>query len=63
MRTTLDLDEALLKQAAHATGITTKTHLVEEGLRSLVRKAAYLHVAKLAGTMKGLKAAPRRRFS
>ena len=62
MRTNLDLNEALLKQAAQATGITTKTHLVEEGLRALVRKAAYVHLANLAGTMKGLKAAPRRRF-
>lgn len=62
MRTTVDLDEDLFKRAVASTGITKKTQLIEEGLRSLVRHQAYQRLAALAGTMKGIKAPPRRRF-
>lgn len=63
MRTTVDLDEDLVKKASEMTGITKKTQLLEEGLRALVRKEAYRQVAAMAGTMKGIKAAPRRSFA
>lgn len=63
MRTTVDLDEQLFKRAVEMTGITKKTQLLEEGLRALVRRQAYKHLATLGGTMKGIKAAPRRRFA
>ena len=63
MRTTVDLDEDLLKRAAAVTGIQKKTHLIEEGLRALLRRQAYKHLATLGGTMPGAKAAPRRRFT
>jgi Arc/MetJ family transcription regulator len=63
MRTTIDLDEELFKRAVEMTGITKKTQLLEEGLRALVRRQAYKHLATLGGTMKSLKAAPRRRFA
>ena len=62
MRTTVDLDEELVKLAVQYTGITKKTQLLEEGLRSLVRRQAALSLAAMGGTQKGLKAPPRRRF-
>ncbi len=62
MRTTIDLDEELVKRAVESTGITKKTQLIEEGLRALVRHQAYQRLARLGGSMPGAKAAPRRRF-
>jgi len=62
MRTTLDLDGDLIKRGLAETGIPTKTQLVEEGIRMLLRHAAYQRLAALGGTMKGLKAPRRRRF-
>lgn len=38
MRTTIDLDEKLLKEARRLTGIKKKTHLLEEGLRAIISK-------------------------
>jgi Arc/MetJ family transcription regulator len=61
MRTTLDLDEDLLEQARRATGIATKTELVESGLRALVEKSARKRLAALAGKIPEAKPAPRRR--
>lgn len=37
MRTNIDIDEALLKEAMAATGKTTKRATVEEALRKVVR--------------------------
>ncbi|MEK6607790.1 MAG: type II toxin-antitoxin system VapB family antitoxin [Myxococcota bacterium] len=61
MRTTLDIDDALLDEARRATGETTKTALVERGLRALVEHAARRRLAALAGTVPAAKAPPRRR--
>jgi len=38
MRTTLDIDEALLQEARALTGIKTKKDLVNHSLRELIRK-------------------------
>ena len=38
MRTTVDLDEKLLKKARELTGIKKKTHLLEEALRVIISK-------------------------
>ena len=38
MRTTLDIDEALLQEARALTGIKTKKDLVNPSLRELIRK-------------------------
>jgi Arc/MetJ family transcription regulator len=40
MRTTLDIDGALLEEAMRASGARTKTEAIEAGLRELVRRAA-----------------------
>jgi len=37
MRTNIILDEQLVHEAQHLTGIATKRGIVEEGLRTLVR--------------------------
>lgn len=36
MRTNIDIDDALLKEAMEATGLTTKKATVEEALRKIV---------------------------
>ncbi len=38
MRTTIVIDDALFREAVHATAIRKKRHLVEAGLRELIRK-------------------------
>jgi Arc/MetJ family transcription regulator len=60
MRTTLDLDAELLAEAARATGATTKTALVELGLRALVEQAARRRLAALRGRVPDARAAGRR---
>lgn len=37
MRTNIVLDEQLVSEAQHLTGITTKRGIVEEGLKTLIR--------------------------
>jgi Arc/MetJ family transcription regulator len=63
MRTTLDLDETLLDEAARATGAPTKTALIEMGLRALIEQAARRRLAGRRGTIPRAKAPPRRRPS
>lgn len=61
MRTTLNLDDDLLAQARELSEIEEKTALVHAGLRALIAKLAAKRLAKLGGTQKQLRAAPRRR--
>jgi Arc/MetJ family transcription regulator len=62
MRTTVALDDELLAKAQEYTGIKEKSALLNEALRQLVQREAGLRLARLGGTMPGLKAPPRRRF-
>ena len=62
MRTTLNLDDALLEEARKATGIQEKTALVHAGLKELIAKGAARRLAALGGTMPEAKAPPRRRL-
>jgi Arc/MetJ family transcription regulator len=62
MRTTLDLDEELIKAAMRATKATTKTAVIEEGLRELLARAARERLASLYGSDPQAKAPPRRRL-
>ncbi len=50
MRTTLNIDDELLKKASYLTGIKEKTMLVKEGLEALVLLENYKRLAKLGGT-------------
>ncbi|MCZ6672812.1 MAG: type II toxin-antitoxin system VapB family antitoxin [Verrucomicrobia bacterium] len=61
MRTTLNIDDILMKQAIRLTGVKEKTALVRMGLESLVRSASSRRLAELGGTEKLLKPIKRRR--
>jgi Arc/MetJ family transcription regulator len=61
MRTTLNLDEALLKEAHRLTGIEERTTLIHEGLRALIAREASRRLARLGGTSPKMKPIPRRR--
>ena len=61
MRTTVDLDNDLMKRALAATKLPTKTALLEEGLRSLLRREAGRQLAALGGSDPHAKGSRRRR--
>jgi len=61
MRTTLNIDEELVKKAARLTGVTEKTSLVRMGLEALIAKESARRLADLAASEPRLKAIPRRR--
>ena len=60
MRTTLNLDEAILKKASELSGISENTQLLHEGLKALISKQSALRLSKLGGTSPKLKNIPRR---
>jgi Arc/MetJ family transcription regulator len=61
MRTTLDLDEDLLRKAMSATKSRTKTAVIEQGLREVIARAARERLASLFGSDPAAEAPPRRR--
>ncbi len=61
MRTTLNLDDALMRQALKETGAKTKTEVLEMGLHALLEKQARLQLRALEGRRPKLSKAPRRR--
>lgn len=61
MRTTLDLDESLVKEALAVTKLPTKTAVIEEGLRALLRREAGRALAAMGGSQPQAKAVRRRR--
>ena len=61
MRTTVNLDDELLKDAKRLTGIDDMTQLVNAGLKALVERETARRLAKLDGTMPDLQTIPRRR--
>jgi len=61
MRTTLDLDEDLLRRALKETGARTKTELLEMGLRALLEREARRRLRALEGKLPGLAPTRRRR--
>jgi Arc/MetJ family transcription regulator len=63
MRTTLNIDDAVLERAAKLTGVKEKTALVRMGLDALVARESAARLAALGGTEKQLKPVPRRRHS
>ena len=63
MRTTLNIDEILLKKAAKLTGISEKTSLVRLGLEALISREASKRLAELGGKDKELKNVPRKRLA
>lgn len=61
MRTTVNIDDELLREAAELTGITERAALLREGLRALIRRESARRLAALGGTMPELEDVPRRR--
>ena len=61
MRTTLNIDDALLAEAARLTGVSEKTALVRLGLEALVARESARRLAALAGSDRCARPAPRRR--
>lgn len=61
MRTTLILDEDLVKEAAALTGIQEKTALVRAGLKALISRETARRLAALGGSEPDLQPTPRRR--
>jgi Arc/MetJ family transcription regulator len=61
MRTTLNIDDALLREASRLTGISEKTSLVRMGLEALIARESANRLARLGGTEKKLSRIRRRR--
>ncbi|NNF05462.1 MAG: type II toxin-antitoxin system VapB family antitoxin [Candidatus Eisenbacteria bacterium] len=61
MRTTLNIDNDLIKRAAQLTGVKEKTALVRLGLEALIALESAKRLAALGGTEKKLKPTRRRR--
>ena len=63
MRTTLALDDDLVRTAQEFTGVSEKTALVREALKALIERESARRLAAMGGTMPKLKDIPRRRVS
>ena len=61
MRTTLNIDDDLLREASRLTGVSEKTALVRQGLQALVARESARRLAALGGSEPALRAIPRRR--
>lgn len=61
MRTTLNIDDALLNKAARLTGVNEKTSLVRLGLQALIAQESAKRLAELGASERGLRAIRRRR--
>ena len=61
MRTTLNIDDAVLSRAAKMTGVREKTALVKMGLEALIARGSAARLAALGGSEKKLRPIRRRR--
>jgi Arc/MetJ family transcription regulator len=61
MRTTLNIEDNLMNQAAQLTGIKEKTALVKLGLEALIARESARRLAKMGGTQKQLQEITRRK--
>ena len=61
MRTTLNIEDDLIKKASKLTGIKEKTALVKLGLEALIARESSKRLARLGRTEKELVMIPRRR--
>jgi Arc/MetJ family transcription regulator len=61
MKTTLNIDDHLLKKASELTGVKEKASLVRMGLEALIARESARRVADLGGTEKDLRPIPRRK--
>ena len=61
MRTTINLDDQLLKEAQRITGLKERTALIHAGLRALIERESARRLAKLGGSEPELTRVSRRR--
>jgi Arc/MetJ family transcription regulator len=61
MRTTLALDDDLIREAQRLTGTSEKSALVRQALRALIERESAQRLARLGGSEPALSAIPRRR--
>jgi len=61
MRTTLNIDDAILEKASRLTGEREKTTLVRMGLESLIARESARRLSRLGGSEPQLRVVPRRR--
>jgi Arc/MetJ family transcription regulator len=54
MRTTVALDDELVRRAQEYTGLTERTALLREALKALIQREASRSLAALGGTMPDL---------
>lgn len=63
MRTTLNVDDALLAEARRLTGLREKTAIVHAGLEALIARESARRLAALGGSEPSFRPIPRRRGS
>jgi Arc/MetJ family transcription regulator len=63
MRTTLNIEDALVEKASELTGVKEKTTLVKLGLEALIARESARRLAKLGGTERELQVVPRKRMA
>jgi Arc/MetJ family transcription regulator len=61
MRTTLNIDDALLERALKLSGLKEKTAVLHAGLHALIASESARRLAALGGTQRRLKPVRRRR--
>ena len=61
MRTTLALDDELVRIAQEFTGVSEKTALVREALKALIERESARRLGSLGGTMQRLEDVSRRK--
>ena len=61
MRTTLNIDDALLGRATQLSGLREKTAVVKAGLEALIARESAKRLAALGGSERALRPIPRRR--
>ena len=61
MRTTINLDDALLNRARELSGLKERSTLLREALEALIQRESARRLARLGGTQSRLRASPRRR--
>ena len=61
MRTTVNLDDALLSRAQSLCGVEERNALLREALNALIERESARRLARLGGTEPQLRPVPRRR--
>lgn len=61
MRTTLNIDDGLIRKASKLTGVEEKTALVRMGLEALIARESARRLARLGGTEQDLGPVRRRK--